>query len=318
MFTAKSWPIGAALLQPPNVTPAGVSVQDADASEWATVLGEVRHAGFDHVDLTDTWLRPGDLSEERLKELRGVLDKAGLGVTAISTVRYSVIDPDPELADANVSYLHRTLEAAVALDTGVVSVGLHRPLTAAQQAAEWFWVEPGACDPVGDTATWNLAVERLRSLGEHAARLGVQVSLELYEDTYLGTTASALALVADIGLPNVGLNPDVGNLIRQHRPVEDWEDILRQTLPVTNYWHIKNYFRSFDPRTGAYFTMPASAEEGLINYRRAIEMAVACGFDGPICVEHYGGDGLTRSARNRDYLRELLAEKLGEHDDGDR
>ncbi len=134
----------------------------------------------------------------------------------------------------------------------------------------------------------------------------------MYEDTYLGTASSAVAFVAEVGLPSVGLNPDIGNLIRQHREIERWEAVLEQTLPFTNYWHIKNYHRDHDPRTGAYVTVPSSAEAGWINYRRAIEMAIEHGFSGPICVEHYGGDGLTMSARNREYLRELLAEKLRE------
>jgi len=33
----------------------------------------------------------------------------------------------------------------------------------------------------------------------------------------------------------------------------------------------------------------------------------------PLCVEHYGGDGLSVSASNRDYLRRILAVKLGQN-----
>ena len=95
-------------------------------------------------------------------------------------------------------------------------------------------------------------------------------------------------------------------------PVEHWEQMLATMLPHTNYWHVKNYYRDFDPGTGAYFTAPAPLELGYINYRRAIEMALAAGFSGPFCVEHYGGDGLSVAALNRDYLRRILAVKLGE------
>ena len=41
-------------------------------------------------------------------------------------------------------------------------------------------------------------------------------------------------------------------------------------------------------------------------------MALEAGFDGPMCVEHYGGDGLTVTAMNRDYIRGILAAKLPE------
>jgi hypothetical protein len=85
-----------------------------------------------------------------------------------------------------------------------------------------------------------------------------------------------------------------------------------KTLSHANYWHIKNYFRDYDPATGAYFSSPAPAESGYINYRRALEIALESGFSAPLCVEHYGGDGLSVSASNRDYLRRILAVKLGQ------
>lgn len=316
---ARDWPIGAALLQFPGSTPDGTAVNDASAAHWVAVFREVADAGFGHVDLTDSWLRPGDLPAERLAELGRTIEESGLGVTAVSAVRRSVIDPDPDAAREYLGYLLRTVDAAAALGIPVVSVGLHRALTPAQQAALWFWTEPGATDPVGDSRTWELAVERLRKLGVRAADQGVALSLEMYEDTYLGTGESAVRLVKDIGMPEtVGLNPDIGNLVRLHRPVEDWEDLMRATLPHANYWHIKNYHRDFDPHTGAYFTVPAPCESGYINYRRAMEIALDSGFDGPLCVEHYGGDGLSVSAANRDYLRRILATKLAARQNGKR
>jgi len=308
--TAEDWPIGAALLQFPGTTPDGGSVQDAPAPTWDAVLGEVAAEGFDHVDLTDSWLRPGDLSPARREELAHVLKRRELGISAISVTRRSVIDPDPAVAEDNLAYLLRTVDAAADLGATVVCAGLHRPLTPAQRSALWFWHEPGGADPEGDERTWALAVERLRAAGERAAHHGLRLSLEMYEDTYLGTPESAVRLVRDIGLPNVGLNPDLGNLVRLHRPVRPWEELLRPVLPYVDYWHVKNYHRDFDPATGAYFTVPAPLEGGVIDYRRALEMALRAGFDGPICTEHYGGDGLGVSARNRDYLRRLLAAKL--------
>ncbi|MFE3139856.1 sugar phosphate isomerase/epimerase family protein [Streptomyces scopuliridis] len=308
--TAQGWPIGAAVLQFPHTTPDGRSVQDAPAASWQRVLDEVAAEGFDHVDLTDSWLRPGDLSPARLAELSRTLKECGLGVSAISVTRRSVIDPDPGTAAANTDYLLRSLDAAAELGTTVVCAGLHRPLTGAQRRAVWFWHEPGGADPAGDERTWALAVERLRTAGLRARELGLRLSLEMYEDTYLGTPESAVRLVREIGLSNVGINPDIGNLVRLHRPVPPWEELLRPVLPYINYWHIKNYYRDFDPATGAYFTVPAPVEGGVIDYRLALELALAAGFDGPICTEHYGGDGLGVSARNRDYLRRVLAVKL--------
>ena len=267
-------------------------------------FAEVADAGFAHVDLTDSWVRPGDLSEARLDDLRAAASEVGVEPAAISAIRRSVIDAAN--ADANLAYSHRTVDAAARLGVGVVSFGLHQDLTPEQRRQLWFWTVEGHKDPVGDAEVWAAAVSRFRDLGRHGAEVGVLVSLEMYEDTYLGTASSAVRLVEDIGLENVGLNPDIGNLVRLHRPVEDWRALVRETLPYANYWHVKNYFRDEDVARGWFAAFPAPLESGVINYREAFRYAISVGYQGVICTEHYGGDGLSVSASNQQYLRDRI------------
>lgn len=308
-WTSETWPIGAALLQFSATLPDGTSMLRAEEAEWARVMREVRLAGFDHVDLTDSWMRFGDLPPERLTALATVIEEQGLGITAISVSRNSILDHDPTVAESNVAYSYRTIDAAVTLGVQTVCLGLHQPLTPAQQEALWFWHEPGAAD-ADDPETYRRAVATFRDLGRYAAERGVILSLELYEDTLLGSADASVRLIGDIGLGNVGLNPDVGNLIRLHRPVQDWRAQFATMLPYTNYMHVKNYYRDHDVATDTYFTAPAPLELGIINYREVMGMALDAGFTGPLCVEHYGGDGLSVAARNREYLRTILATKL--------
>ena len=305
--TADTWPIAAAMLPFPGVQPNGRLVQDLGPECWYETLSDVRDIGFAHVDITDSWLRVGDLTGRELESLLDVVDSLALSVPAVSTARRSVIDP--EHGTSNLAYLHRVLDAAHVLGADVVSVGLFQALTPAQREALWFWTVPGAQDP-DDVDVWKLAVRRFRELGAHAADLGLKLSLEMYEDTYLGTADNAVRLITDIDLPTVGLNPDLGNLIRLQRPVEHWQAMLDKTLPFANYWHVKNYFRSEDPSTNTVLTTPAPLELGVMNYRAAIKQAVRTGYRGAFCTEHYGGDGLGVAARNRDYLRALLRQAL--------
>lgn len=302
--SAESWPIAAALLQFPAVDRSGRCVQEQSADEWSTVFGDVKAAGFDLVDLTDVWLRPGDLSATRLDELATVISANQLAAPSISTVRRSVIDAGNSVG--NLAYLHRTIDAAAHLGSSVVSLGLHQDLTEAQRKQLWFWTVPGYRDPIDDADVKRLVVQRFQELGNHAEEVGVMLSLELYEDTFLGTADSAVELVESIDRASVGLNPDVGNLIRLHRPIEAWQDVLAKTLPYANYWHVKNYARDEDPGTGSYHAVPASLESGLINYREAFGLAAELGFHGVICTEHYGGDGLSVSATNQRYLRSCV------------
>lgn len=306
-YTAENWPITAALLQFPGTDAKGTQINDADASSWAEVLTEVKEAGFANADLTDSWVRPGDLSKERLVEFKQTAENVGIGIPVISAIRRSVIH-QTDWAD-NLAYSHRTIDAAAELGCEVVSFGLHQAITPEQQKQLWFWTVEGYKDPVGDKEVWGKAVSRIRELGKHAADAGVLLSLEMYEDTYLGTADSSVQLVQDIGLANVGLNPDLGNLIRLHRPIEDWREMVAKTMPYSNYWHMKNYIRDEDVARDSYITMPAPMESGLINYREAFKVALAAGYQGIICAEHYGGDGLSVTARNQEYLRRHVLPK---------
>lgn len=310
-YTAADWPIAAAMLPFPGANAGGGHVNDADPSAWVEAFTEVKDAGFTNADLTDSWVRPGDLSRKRLAEFKEAAEDAGLGIPAISAIRRSVIEEVNW--EANLAYSHRTIDAAAELGCEVVSVGLHQAITPEQQKQLWFWTVEGHKDPASDREAWNNAVVRLRELGRHAAEVGILLSLEMYEDTYLGTADSSVRLVQDIGLSNVGLNPDLGNLIRLHRPVEDWRELVAKTLPYSNYWHMKNYYRDEDPARGSYVTMPAPMESGLINYREAFKIALSAGFQGILCTEHYGGDGLSVAAANQEYLRRHVLPKRDDY-----
>lgn len=308
MTDANEWAISAAMINFPGVLPDGSAVGDQPVQTWRESVQQVADAGFTHIDATDSWVRIADLSPERLQEFAAMVADIGLTVGAISTARRSVIDA--EHGAEHLAYGHRVIDTAAALGVVDVSFGLFQALSPAQQQALWFWTAPGHVDP-DDAETWRLAVTRLTELARHAAEVGVHVSLEMYEDTYLGTADSAVRLVNDIGEPNVWLNPDIGNLQRLHRPVEHWQTMIEKTVPYARYWHVKNYFRTEDATTGMITTAPAPLELGVINYRMAVRYAIAHGFAGSFLCEHYGGDGLSVSARNREYLLRILPTRTG-------
>ena len=302
-YDRDNWPIAAAMIQYPNVLPDGRSVQDQAPEEWAKTLAEVADAGFSELDPTDAWLRIADLSPARLNAFMSVVKGLGLTIPAISTARKNLIDHDrgPEM----VAYAHRVIDTAAGIGAGSVSLGLFGALTEAQKKALWFWTVEGEHNP-DDAATYDLAVARVRELGRHAEAAGIEIGLEMYEDTYIGTADGAVRFITDVGLPNVGINADLGNLIRLHRPVEHWLAMVEKTMPYAKYWHVKNYWRTEDATTGHIVTGPTSLELGLINYRTAIKLALQHGFNSPFLCEHYGGDGLSVSATNRNYLRSIL------------
>ncbi|WP_102959609.1 sugar phosphate isomerase/epimerase family protein [Mangrovicella endophytica] len=300
---AETWIIASAMIHRQNALPDGRTVQEQSAAEWREALAEVFEAGFTDVDPTDSWIRLADLEPARLDEFMAVARDVGLSVPAISTARRSVIDP--ERGEEYLAYGHRVIDTAAKIGAGAVSFGLFGPLTEAQKRALWFWTMPGVVNP-DDPAIWRKAVERIRDLGRHAGELGIELALEMYEDTYLGTADSSVRFATDVDLPNVKINCDLGNLIRLHRPVEHWQSMMEKLAPFAGYWHAKNYFRMEDEATGAVMTTPAPLELGIINYRAAVRMALAHGFRSAFLLEHYGGDGLSVCGQNRTYLRHIL------------
>jgi sugar phosphate isomerase/epimerase len=302
-WTRETWPIAAAMIQYPNALPDGRSVQDQSVEEWAETLADIVDVGFTELDPTDSWLRLADLSPARLDAFIALIRSLGLTVPAISTSRRSVIDA--RHGDDYLAYCHRVIDTAKAIGAEAVSFGLFEPLTDAQKKALWFWTVDGPKNP-DDPAIWQKAVTRIRELGRHAEELGIEVSLEMYEDTYLGTAESSVRFVEEVGLANVGINADLGNLIRLHRPVEHWQQMMEKVAPFAKYWHVKNYTRTEDPASGVIVTHPAPLESGIINCRAAIRMALAHGFKSAFLCEHYGGDGLSVAAANREYLRRIL------------
>ncbi|WP_319414292.1 sugar phosphate isomerase/epimerase family protein [uncultured Cohaesibacter sp.] len=302
-WTREAWPIASAMIPFPGILPDGRLVQDLPAEEWEKTLTDVADAGFTELDPTDSWLRIADLEPSRLDEFLAITRSLGLSIPAISTSRRSVIDPDH--GDEYLAYCHRVIDTAASVGAGSVCFGLFGPLTPAQQKALWFWTEDGVKNPE-DPDIYNKAVGRIKELGRHADELGLEISMEMYEDTYIGTADGAVKFTEDVDLPNVGINADLGNLVRLHRPVEHWQDMMAKIAPFLKYWHVKNYTRVEDPITGAVITHPAPMESGIINYRAAIRMALDLGYKSAFLCEHYGGDGLSVMAANRDYIRRIL------------
>lgn len=280
-------------------------MHEADSGKWSEVFEQIHRCGYDGFELSSAWISYPVMSARRLEELRARIDASGLKVLATSVVRRSVIHPSR--GEENLEYTRQAIAATRMLGVDLICLGLHDELRPDQHAAEWFWT-PG--NPPPDDSVRPVAVSRMRELARDAAAVDVDISLELYEDTFLGASDGAVAFIEDVAAPNVGLNPDIGNLVRRLGPVESWEQIGARTLPHANYWHVKNIMRA---QTGAgdIVTFPVPLAQGIINYRTLVDLALANGFSGPIIVEHYGGDGLGVGAINREYLFDLFRQATG-------
>ena len=176
-----------------------------------------RPMGFTEVDPTDTWVRVGDLSPERLAEFKSVLKRCRPDDT-----RY--LDLTSQRDGSRTRRGISRIQSPAARRRGGTrrtagQLGFFQGFTAAQ----------GRCSGSGSSEGWHddetpevrsRAAALIRELAEHAARNGQQITLEMYEDTYVGTCDEAVKFLKEVGHDACGLNPDIGNLIRLHRPIE--------------------------------------------------------------------------------------------------
>lgn len=299
-YSSEQWPIAAKMSFGPKARNG--EPLEKHPEEWRRQLRQVKHLGYTALDPFDVWLPFWDFTNAQAQELLDSLDEYGLVIPSLSMGRKSIVHD--RLGDDHLEDAYKYIEFARRCGASIVNIGFFNELTPAQEKAIWFWHEDGHTEL---SKNRDLAIERTRELADHAGGSDIEISLEMYEDTLIGTPDEAVVFVKDVDRKNVGLNPDLGNLIRLHRPMEDWKSMHSKVLPYSNFWHIKNYFRDFDPATGAYFSFPASLENGLIDYREILDDALYTGFSGPFVTEHYGGDWLTVGARNLRYLRDTLA-----------
>ncbi len=306
MYTAENWPI-ACKMNFGSKAEDGTPLDDAPVSVWADHLEQVISYGYKAIDPIDDWVNISTISDERFSELRKLIESYNLIVPGLSFGRRSPVDVDH--GEEYVNRMHIALDRAAELGAKILNIGFMQALTPEQEKAQWFWYVDGHKD---DPRLRSQAIERVREVADHATRNGMEISLEMYEDTYTGTAEDAVSFVKDCDHPAVGINPDIGNLVRLHRPVPDYRDMFDLVLPYANYWHIKNYLRDKDVSTGAYFSAPAPLETGWINYRSIIRQALSLGYEGAFQTEHYGGDWLSVGATNAKYIRTVLksSEKL--------
>jgi sugar phosphate isomerase/epimerase len=85
-----------------------------------------------------------------------------------------------------------------------------------------------------------------------------------------------------------------------------WVDLLKESLPYMNFWHVKNYLRVEHPELGTALSYPTDLEFGLIDYRAALRLALAHGYDGPLYIEHYEGDTLWAIEKGRRHRKEVM------------
>jgi sugar phosphate isomerase/epimerase len=278
-------------------------VQHANPKERRSELAWAAEAGFEGVEISPQWLDIGGLPDAELADFGRQAAAAGLAVSGINVNR--CILTRSERAAEHAALLRRAIQTAAILNAPVVTLSLSLPLGGVPRCPL-----RGREVPLEERAR---TAELIAQLVEEAAASGICLSLELHDDGLLDTPELCLEMLRASGKSNVGVNPDLGNLVRSSAasisnadtpPADspgDWRRALNMLAPHTNNWHVKNYRGS----------QPSPVWDGDIDYGQAIPIMVSAGYYGWVSIESYFGDVRGLQVRSLNWLKQVLANSEG-------
>jgi len=186
-------------------------------------IDRVARLGYDAVEVEG---EPEKVDPNRINKL---LDDAGLAASSVCpsfTAGRDLSHPDPDVRKNAIDYVRGVAELAHA-------VGAPRMIVA---PTAYLRTQPVA-DPEDE---WRWAVESVRSVGDYAASLGVDISLECWNryGTYmLNRLEQGVRMWRETGLENGGIMADT-----YHMNIEEWSlpEAIRETGELLNHVHLSD------------------------------------------------------------------------------
>lgn len=248
-------------------------------------------------------------TEAEVRELRQELEEAGLPCVA---TRGGGGFAHPQVAARNRQRVADAVRTAAWIGSNLVNMTVTMPT--GNPPGEVGGGVGGRVSPGGSrTATeadFEVTAKYLREAAGLAADLGVDLSIELHQHSIADTSWSCLHLLDLIDRPNVGINPDLGNLYWNYEtPEEPLEAAIVALAPKARYWHCKQLQRVYIPELERSYFQLVPLPDGEIDYRFAIAAMVDAGYDGYLALEgcRYG-DQLYNDGRSVRYCRDILRE----------
>ena len=272
-------------------------------------LRKLRELGFEGIEVG---LGQGvGRSEAEVRELRRELEDAGVPCAALRGGG-GFAHADPAVVERGRQRLEEAIRTAAWIGSNLVNMALSVPTaeTPGQMGGGvGRRVSEGGSRTAGD-ADYELTAQHIRAGADLAADLGVALSIELHQHSIADNSWSCLRLLELIDRPNVGVNPDLGNLYWNYEePEETPEACIVALAPRARYWHCKQLLRVPVPELERAYYHLVPLPDGGIDYRFAISAMLEAGYDGYLAIEGIReGDQLLGDGRSVAYCRQLLEE----------
>jgi sugar phosphate isomerase/epimerase len=221
-------------------------------------IRQTRAIGFDSIDI---FADPLDIDIRERKLMRLECEQAGLPVVSVACVAVGLIDFNPSVQRFHLDRCRAYLDFCHELGARNLLLVL----------GEYIWQR----QVIPPEAQWSSGVENLKTLGDHAAKLGLQIALELepFELSLLNNVPNMVRFIDDVNHPAVRANIDVSHLqLAGTRPEE-----LRALKGKAIHVHIS------DCDGKVHGDLPPG--RGVVDFVPYLKEIAALGIDGAISIE---------------------------------
>jgi sugar phosphate isomerase/epimerase len=171
--------------------------------ETAFGIRATREIGFDSIDI---FADPFDADVTERKLIKDECDRVGLPIVSVCCVALGLIDFNPSVQRFHVARVKAYLDMAYMFEAKNVLLVL----------GEYVWQK----EVIPPIEQWASAVSNVKAIGEHAAKLGLEVALELEPFTLslLNDVESMARFLGDVNHPAVKANLDISHLVLADQP----------------------------------------------------------------------------------------------------
>lgn len=272
-------------------------------------LARVKEMGFDAFEVGIEVLDKTGGSESDVKGFANRLADFGL---AIGCVRSGGTLVEAKNGPANRERQLRAIKFAGWAGAEVVNGAMSAPFRyPGKPGSSYGW--PVSQDGSREQMMWTYEAIApvLQEACDVAGEVGVNVSVEVHQNSPVDTSWSALLLHGLVDRKNFGVNPDLGNVLWCYDvPEEDTETTIKKLAPIANYWHCKNLHRINHPENERSVFLRVPLTDGEIDYRFAISAMADADYSGYMAIEGaWAGDQFYQDSKSIKYAKEIWAER---------
>ena len=273
-----------------------------DAADRQRFLTHAKKIGFDGIELPAM-----NLADAEAATFRSELEDAGMPCVAIRGGGGAAADP--QVAAANKQRMIDAVQFSAKMGAGIVNSTVTTPPNdpGGKGTYRGESVSQGSSRQANDE-DYERTASAVSEVAGIAADLGIEISIEIHQNSIADNSSSTLRLLELIDAPNVGINPDLGNIYWTYDiPEETCEAAITAVAPQVNYWHCKSLYRVHIPdlETAIYVQVPLP--DGEIDYRFAIAALLDVNYNGYLAIEGIrDGDQFHQDGRSVAYVKSVL------------